>query len=246
MVGNVTLEPMLFLKMMAEGNFRVLGDNLEIDRVCRINLNYSHEDCMIMDDGNHSEIQVYNLYLSNPLWRCKVSLNFSIYVIGSSSDLSKHLQLLSKFDGQHFTPDNNSFCGVHERSIWKKITHGRSLGGFCGLVFSVRLDSDKSFLASGSPLRWYVRCRHHRELGCFQHGCIQLLGWYNTDWVTNQKNGLAGRSLVFRWTDWNLDGRMALPNFRLHRCLFYFCSVMVHLPPLSYFCCSRKLDWTKT
>lgn len=46
------------MKMMAEGNFRVVGDTLEIDRVCRVNLNFSQEDCMAMDDGNHSEIQV--------------------------------------------------------------------------------------------------------------------------------------------------------------------------------------------
>ena len=58
MISNVTLEPMLFLKMMAEGNVRVVADTLEIDRVCRINLNFLPEDCQVMDDGNHSDIQV--------------------------------------------------------------------------------------------------------------------------------------------------------------------------------------------
>jgi len=52
------LEPMLFLKMVAESNIRVVADTLEIDRVCRINLNFSNDDCMNMDDGNHSDIQV--------------------------------------------------------------------------------------------------------------------------------------------------------------------------------------------
>jgi hypothetical protein len=55
---HVTLEPMLFVKMVAEGNTIVIGDTLEIDRVCRVNLNFSQEDCMAMDDGNHSDIQV--------------------------------------------------------------------------------------------------------------------------------------------------------------------------------------------
>ncbi len=64
---NVTLEPMLFLKMMAEGNFRVVGDTLEIDRVCRVNLNFSQEDCVAMDDGNHSDIQVNSYSETNYL-----------------------------------------------------------------------------------------------------------------------------------------------------------------------------------
>ncbi|XP_063602532.1 lysosomal proton-coupled steroid conjugate and bile acid symporter SLC46A3-like [Penaeus indicus] len=58
MMRNVTLEPMLFLKMVAEGNYGVVADTLEIDRICRVNLNYSQEDCLNMDDGNHTEVQV--------------------------------------------------------------------------------------------------------------------------------------------------------------------------------------------
>ncbi|XP_045102776.1 solute carrier family 46 member 3-like [Portunus trituberculatus] len=42
---GVSLEPMLFLKMMAEGNFGVVADTLEQERVCRINLNFSQEEC---------------------------------------------------------------------------------------------------------------------------------------------------------------------------------------------------------
>ena len=53
---------MLFLKMVAESNIRVVGDTLEIDRVCRINLNHSSDDCMAMDDGNHSNIQVLFIF----------------------------------------------------------------------------------------------------------------------------------------------------------------------------------------
>lgn len=55
---NVTLEPMLFLKMIAEGNYKVVADTLEIDRVCRINLNFTQEECANMDDGNHTDVQI--------------------------------------------------------------------------------------------------------------------------------------------------------------------------------------------
>ena len=54
----MTLEPMLFLKMMAEGNIIVVSTTLKIERVCRVNLNFSREECLAMDDGNHSQIQV--------------------------------------------------------------------------------------------------------------------------------------------------------------------------------------------
>lgn len=58
---NVTLEPMLFLKMLAEGNVSVVAKNLRIERVCRVNLNFSDEDCLTMDDGNHSVVQVSSI-----------------------------------------------------------------------------------------------------------------------------------------------------------------------------------------
>lgn len=58
MFSHVTLEPMLFLKMVAEGNVVVIADTLQIERACRVNLNFSQEDCVSMDDGNHSQIQV--------------------------------------------------------------------------------------------------------------------------------------------------------------------------------------------
>ena len=54
---NVTLEPMLFVKMFAEGNVRVVGVTLEIDRVCQVNLGYSFQDCLNIDDGNHTDMQ---------------------------------------------------------------------------------------------------------------------------------------------------------------------------------------------
>lgn len=49
---------MLFLKMLAEGNFKVVADTLEIDRVCLVNLNFTEEECANMDKGNYSDVQV--------------------------------------------------------------------------------------------------------------------------------------------------------------------------------------------
>jgi hypothetical protein len=81
-MSHVTLEPMLFVKMIAEGNTIVIGDTLEIDRVCRVNLNFSQEDCMAMDDGNHSDVQVKDLkktQLSNKNHLTKIQLFRKLY-----------------------------------------------------------------------------------------------------------------------------------------------------------------------
>ncbi|XP_050705587.1 proton-coupled folate transporter-like [Eriocheir sinensis] len=42
---SAPLEPMLFLKMLAEGNFGVVADTQEQDRLCRVNLNFSEYEC---------------------------------------------------------------------------------------------------------------------------------------------------------------------------------------------------------
>lgn len=55
---HVTLEPMLLLKMFAESNARVIAWTLETERVCRVNLNHTAEECAAIDDGNHTHIQV--------------------------------------------------------------------------------------------------------------------------------------------------------------------------------------------
>ena len=53
---------MLFLKMIAESNYSVIADTLEIDRICLVNLGYDPNDCKMMDDGNHTDIQVFSRY----------------------------------------------------------------------------------------------------------------------------------------------------------------------------------------
>ena len=49
---------MLFLKMLAEGNIVVVASALQTERVCRVNLNFTQQDCLDMDKGNHSIVQV--------------------------------------------------------------------------------------------------------------------------------------------------------------------------------------------
>lgn len=49
---------MLFLKMLAEGLVKVVVKNLEIERVCRVNFGFSEQDCLYMDSGNRSHVQV--------------------------------------------------------------------------------------------------------------------------------------------------------------------------------------------
>lgn len=53
---------MLFMKMLAEGNLVVVADTLEIDRVCRVSLNFTEEECAAMDTGNHTDVQVGCLF----------------------------------------------------------------------------------------------------------------------------------------------------------------------------------------
>ncbi|XP_057374974.1 lysosomal proton-coupled steroid conjugate and bile acid symporter SLC46A3-like [Daphnia carinata] len=90
-MSHVTLEPMLFLKMVAEGNVIVIADTLQLDRVCRVNLNFTEKDCLAMDDGNHSEIQkavqIYqnNLHYYQGLMASILPV-LVIFLIGSISD----------------------------------------------------------------------------------------------------------------------------------------------------------------
>ena len=49
---------MLLVKTIAEGNLKVVADTLQIDRYCRVDLNFSAGDCDAMDDGNHTSVQV--------------------------------------------------------------------------------------------------------------------------------------------------------------------------------------------
>lgn len=56
---SAPLEPMLFLKMVAEGNFGVVADTLEQGRLCRVNLNFSEAECASwITDENLTHVKV--------------------------------------------------------------------------------------------------------------------------------------------------------------------------------------------
>lgn len=56
---SAPLEPMLFLKMLAEGNFGVVADTQEQDRLCRVNLNFSEYECASwITDENLTHVKV--------------------------------------------------------------------------------------------------------------------------------------------------------------------------------------------
>ncbi|XP_057374931.2 lysosomal proton-coupled steroid conjugate and bile acid symporter SLC46A3-like isoform X3 [Daphnia carinata] len=90
-MGHVTLEPMLFLKMIAEGNITVIAETLQLERSCRINLNFTEEDCTAMDDGNHSDIQkAAQVYQNNFNYYQGLTASILpilvIFLVGSISD----------------------------------------------------------------------------------------------------------------------------------------------------------------
>ncbi|KAK3867282.1 hypothetical protein Pcinc_027250 [Petrolisthes cinctipes] len=90
-IRRVRLEPMLFLKMMAEGNFGVVADTLEVQRICRLSLGYSDDNCTNMDDGNHSDVQLevqvtQNNFNYNQLLIASLLPLFVVIFVGPLSD----------------------------------------------------------------------------------------------------------------------------------------------------------------
>ncbi|KAI9551862.1 hypothetical protein GHT06_022198 [Daphnia sinensis] len=82
---------MLFLKMVAEGNVTVIAETLQLDRSCRVNLNFTEEDCMAMDDGNHSDVQkAVQVYQNNFNYYQGLTASLLpilvIFLVGSISD----------------------------------------------------------------------------------------------------------------------------------------------------------------
>ena len=53
-VQNVSIEPAYFLFMLAHGFYVIIAQSLYIDKVCRVNLNYTTEIC---DDIQHNEVE---------------------------------------------------------------------------------------------------------------------------------------------------------------------------------------------
>ncbi|XP_071529489.1 LOW QUALITY PROTEIN: proton-coupled folate transporter-like [Panulirus ornatus] len=57
-VSNITIEPMLFLKEVGRYNMTVIRENLKLERFCLVRLNHTAEDCAVMNDGDHTDLQV--------------------------------------------------------------------------------------------------------------------------------------------------------------------------------------------
>lgn len=55
---TITIEPMLFLYVAETYMKGVVAENLNIDRFCRISLDYPEEDCANINDGEHEDLQV--------------------------------------------------------------------------------------------------------------------------------------------------------------------------------------------
>ncbi|XP_042237360.1 solute carrier family 46 member 3-like [Homarus americanus] len=55
---SISIDPMLFLRNLSLYAMSVIKENLKLDRFCRIRLDYSAEECDIVNDGKHDQLQV--------------------------------------------------------------------------------------------------------------------------------------------------------------------------------------------
>ncbi|XP_069985963.1 proton-coupled folate transporter isoform X2 [Penaeus vannamei] len=56
-LGEISIEPILFLYYIGLYSRSVVRENLKLDRFCRITLGYDEEDCALLNDGHHGDIQ---------------------------------------------------------------------------------------------------------------------------------------------------------------------------------------------
>ncbi|KAK7060092.1 hypothetical protein SK128_009925, partial [Halocaridina rubra] len=57
-VKGISIEPMVFVKYMTDRIYVEVQHNLKLERFCTQSLNYTDEECLLMDDGNHTDMQV--------------------------------------------------------------------------------------------------------------------------------------------------------------------------------------------
>ncbi|XP_076030078.1 putative peptidoglycan muropeptide transporter SLC46 isoform X2 [Oratosquilla oratoria] len=103
-LSNIRLEPMLFLKMVAESNFKVVADTLELERICLVNLGYSKDECDHMDT-DHSDVQAavqryqntFNYYQT--LMDCLLPLAVILFFGGLSDSRGRKLPMVFVLGG---------------------------------------------------------------------------------------------------------------------------------------------------
>ncbi len=63
--SNITVEPIYFLFMLAHGFYGIVAQALYIDKVCRVNLNYTAEICdhIQQNEAEQIEVQKYSASL---------------------------------------------------------------------------------------------------------------------------------------------------------------------------------------
>ena len=93
----MTLEPVLFIKAVAEGTLQVVADTLLLERYCRIDLNFSQIDCDSMDDANHTDVQVYQFHLKFNLVDTSGIIFFLKLAAQQYADVDFYLYLMTCF-----------------------------------------------------------------------------------------------------------------------------------------------------
>ncbi|XP_042855936.1 uncharacterized protein LOC122242660, partial [Penaeus japonicus] len=56
-LAEISIEPVLFLYYAGIYSRSVVRENLKLERICRITLQYDEEDCASLNDGRHEHMQ---------------------------------------------------------------------------------------------------------------------------------------------------------------------------------------------
>lgn len=88
-LSNITVEPPYFLFMLAHGFYGIVAQALYIDKVCRVNLNYTMEICDHIQQHNDEQIEVQkysaSLQAYNAILQAVPGVVYSLY-LGPWSD----------------------------------------------------------------------------------------------------------------------------------------------------------------
>ncbi|XP_071526327.1 probable peptidoglycan muropeptide transporter SLC46 [Panulirus ornatus] len=91
-LSGISIEPMLFVKALGDNVMKVILQKLKVERFCTVSLNYTEEECLLMDDGNHTDMQMAAQVLDN---------DFSFYETAMSSIPLLILVFLGSWSDKH-------------------------------------------------------------------------------------------------------------------------------------------------